>query len=358
MTDDPRWLAVLARDDRADFVYAVRTTRVYCRPSCPSRRPRPDNVAFFRRGAEAEEHGYRACRRCRPDAPATDERVARVEAACRALDARDGARVAEVAAALGVTTDVLRRDFQRVLGVSPKQYADARRVDRLRAELRDGRDVTGALYAVGYGSSSRLYEQSDARLGMTPASYGAGGAGATIAYTVMPSRLGVVLVATTARGVCWIALGAEADALEADLRHQFPAADAIGRDDDALAPVVAEVLRRVDGKVPQEELPLDVRGTAFQLRVWQELQRIPRGETRSYRQVAEAIGAPDGARAVGAACGRNPVSVVVPCHRVLTASGGLGGYAWGLDAKEALLEREGARPANAPSRAPNAAATG
>jgi AraC family transcriptional regulator of adaptative response/methylated-DNA-[protein]-cysteine methyltransferase len=178
---------------------------------------------------------------------------------------------------------------------------------------------------------------------MTPASYGAGGAGATIAFTVVPSPLGVVLVATTARGVCWIALGAEADALEADLRREFPAADAITRDDDALAAVVGEVLRRVDGKVPREELPLDVRGTAFQLRVWQELQRIPRGETRSYREVAEAVGAPGGARAVGAACGRNPVSVVVPCHRVLTASGGLGGYAWGLDAKEALLEREGAR---------------
>jgi AraC family transcriptional regulator of adaptative response/methylated-DNA-[protein]-cysteine methyltransferase len=344
LAEDPRWLAVLARDDRPDFVYAVRTTRVYCRPSCPSRRPRPDNVAFFRRGAEAEEHGYRACRRCRPDAPATDERVARVEAACRALDSRDGARVADVAAGLGVSPDALRRDFQRVLGVSPKQYADARRVDRLRAELRDGRDVTGALYSVGYGSSSRLYEQSDARLGMTPASYGAGGAGASIAYTVTRSPLGALIVATTARGVCWIALGVEAEALEDDLRSEFPAASRVARDDDALAPVVAEVLRRIDGELPRAELPLDVRGTAFQLRVWQELQRIPPGETRSYGEVAAAVGAPRGARAVGAACGSNPVSVVVPCHRVVTASGGLGGYAWGVDVKEALLEREGARP--------------
>jgi AraC family transcriptional regulator of adaptative response/methylated-DNA-[protein]-cysteine methyltransferase len=341
MSEDPRWLAVLARDDRDDFVYAVRTTRVYCRPSCPSRRPRPDNVAFFRRGAEAEDHGYRACRRCRPDAPASDERVTRVEAACRLLDANDGVRVADVAAQLGVTPDSLRRDFQRVVGVSPKQYADARRVDRLRSELRDGRDVTGALYSVGYGSSSRLYEQSDARLGMTPASYGAGGAGASIAYTVTRSPLGALIVATTARGVCWIALGAEAEALEAGLRREFPAAAAIARDDDALAPVVAEVLRRIDGEVPRDELPLDVRGTAFQVRVWQELQRIPRGETRSYGEVAAAVGVPGGARAVGAACGSNPVSVVVPCHRVLTASGELGGYAWGVDVKEALLEREG-----------------
>ncbi|HLM18719.1 MAG TPA: methylated-DNA--[protein]-cysteine S-methyltransferase [Acidimicrobiia bacterium] len=341
--DDPRWTSVLARDERSDFVYAVRTTRVYCRPSCPSRRPRPDNVAFFARGADAEEHGYRACRRCRPDAPATNERVARVEAACRRFDDGEGVRVADVAAALGVSADGLRRDFQRVLGVSPKQYADGRRVERLRAELREGRDVTGALYTAGYGSSSRLYEQSDARLGMTPASYGAGGAGASIAFTVSSSPLGALIVATTARGVCWIALGAEAVALEDGLRVEFPAAAAIARDDDALAPVVAEVLRRIDGEVPREELTLDVRGTAFQVRVWQELQRIPRGETRSYGEVAAAVGVRGGARAVGAACGSNPVSVVVPCHRVVTATGGLGGYAWGVDAKEALLERERAR---------------
>ena len=345
--DDPRWLAVLARDERADFVYAVRTTRVYCRPSCPSRRPRPDNVAFFRRGAEAEHHGYRACRRCRPDAPASDLRVARVEAACRLLDA-DGARIGDVAAQLGVSADALRRDFQRVLGVSPKQYAGARRVDRLRTELRDGRDVTGALYTAGYGSSSRLYEQSDARLGMTPASYGAGGAGASISFTTAPSPLGALIVATTPRGVCWIALGAEAMELEDDLRHEFPAATLIARDDAALAPLVDEVLRRIDGQLPGAQLPLDVRGTAFQLRVWQELQRIPRGETRSYRDVAAAVGVPDGARAVGAACGSNPLSVVVPCHRVVTAGGGLGGYAWGLEAKQRLLDVERERAEHAP----------
>jgi AraC family transcriptional regulator, regulatory protein of adaptative response / methylated-DNA-[protein]-cysteine methyltransferase len=341
--DDPRWHAVLARAERDDFVYAVRTTGVYCRPSCPSRRPRPDNVAFFGHGGEAEEAGFRACRRCRPDAPAADERVARVEAACRLFDDGDGVRVAEVAATLGVSSDALRREFRRVLGVSPKQYADGRRVDRLRAELREGRDVTGALYRAGYGSSSRLYEQSDARLGMTPASYGAGGAGASIAFTVAPSPLGTLIVATTERGVCWIALGVEAAALEAGLRLEFPAADSVTRDDAALEQAVAEVLRRIDGAVPRADLPLDVRGTAFQLRVWRELQRIPRGETRSYSEVAAAVGVPTGARAVGAACGSNPVSVVVPCHRVVSADGGLGGYAWGLDVKEALLEREGAR---------------
>jgi len=343
LADDARWQAVLSREARDDFVYAVRTTRIYCRPSCPSRRPRPDHVAFFDRGAEAEAHGYRACRRCRPDAPATDERVARVEAACRMFDDGDGRRVADVADALGTSPDALRRDFARVLGVSPKQYADGRRVERLRAELRDGRGVTDALYTAGYGSSSRLYEQSDARLGMTPASYGAGGAGASIAFTVVASPLGALVVATTSRGICWIALGAEAVALEAGLCGEFPAATAITRDDAALAPVVEEVLRRIDGELPRASLPLDVRGTAFQLRVWQELQRIPRGETRSYGEVAAAVGVPDGARAVGAACGSNPVSIVVPCHRVVTATGGLGGYAWGVDVKESLLEREGAQ---------------
>jgi AraC family transcriptional regulator of adaptative response/methylated-DNA-[protein]-cysteine methyltransferase len=339
LPDDPRWLAVLARDQRSDFVYAVRTTRIYCRPSCPSRRPQPGNVAFFEHGSEAERHGFRPCRRCRPEALVSDERVARVEAACRMFDAGER-RVADVARAVGVAPDALRREFRRVLGVSPKQYAVGRRVERLRAELRNGRAVTGALYDAGYGSTSRLYEQSDARLGMTPASYGAGGVGASIAFTVAHSTLGELIVAATDRGVCWIALGADSVVLEAGLREEFPAALAMVRDDGGLAAAVAEVLRRVEGAGAREELPLDMRGSAFQLRVWQELQRIPRGETRTYGEVAAALGTPRGARAVGAACGANPVSVVVPCHRVIAADGGLGGYAWGLEVKQALLERE------------------
>jgi AraC family transcriptional regulator of adaptative response/methylated-DNA-[protein]-cysteine methyltransferase len=188
-----------------------------------------------------------------------------------------------------------------------------------------------------------LYEQSDARLGMTPSSYGAGGAGADIVFTIGLSPLGPLVVARTGRGICWIALGSDAEVLEERMRREFPHASTIARDDGALAPVVAEVLRRIDGAVPQADLPLDVRGTAFQLRVWQELQRIPLGETRSYGEVAAAVGAPGGARAVGAACGSNPVAVVVPCHRVVTAAGGLGGYAFGLEAKERLLKRESAR---------------
>jgi len=276
-----------------------------------------------------------------------DPRTARVREACALLADSVGAApsLADLARATGTTPDALRRDFRRVLGVSPKQYADGLRVERLRAELRDGRDVTGAMYTAGYGSSSRLYEQSDARLGMTPASYGAGGAGATIAYTVVRGPLGELLVARTERGICRVALGDDPAALDALVRHEFPAA-AVTRDDDALAPVVAEVLRRIAGEEPAVDLPLDVRGTAFQLRVWRELQRIPLGETRTYGALAAAVGAPGGARAVGQACGSNPVAVVVPCHRVVPAGGGLGGkqglggYAWGVEKKRTLLEHE------------------
>jgi AraC family transcriptional regulator of adaptative response/methylated-DNA-[protein]-cysteine methyltransferase len=270
-----------------------------------------------------------------------DPRTERVREACALLADSVGAApsLAELARATRTTPDALRRDFRRVLGVSPKQYADGLRVERLRAELRDGRDVTGAMYTAGYGSSSRLYEQSDARLGMTPASYGAGGAGATIAYTVTSCPLGALLVARTERGICRVALGDDPYSLDALVRDEFPAA-VVARDDDALAPVVDEVLRRIAGEEPAVDLPLDVRGTAFQLRVWRELQRIPRGETRTYGALAEAVGAPGGARAVGQACGSNPVAVVVPCHRVVPAGGGLGGYAWGVEKKRALLDHE------------------
>ena len=270
-----------------------------------------------------------------------DPRTERVRQVCALLADSVGAApsLAELARATNTTPDALRRDFRRVLGVSPKQYADGLRVERLRTELRDGRDVTGAMYTAGYGSSSRLYEQSDARLGMTPASYGAGGAGATIAYTVANCPLGALLVARTERGICRVALGDDPSGVDALVRDEFPAAQ-VTRDDDALAPVVDEVLRRIAGEEPAVDLPLDVRGTAFQLRVWRELQRIPRGETRTYGALAEAVGAPGGARAVGQACGSNPVAVVVPCHRVVPAAGGLGGYAWGVEKKRALLDHE------------------
>ena len=342
LVHDPRWDAVLARDSRTDFVYAVQTTRVYCRPSCPSRRPRPENVTFFPLGAEAERHGFRACRRCRPDQTTIDPRTERVEAACRTLAARVGVSPSldELATEVGTTPDTLRRDFRRVLGVSPKQYADALRVERLRAELRDGRDVTGALYTAGYGSSSRLYEQSDARLGMTPASYGARRRGSDHLVHDRAERVGSARRRDDgARRVLDRARGR---------RHRARSASARASSPPPTSPATTTRWRRSSPRssgastatFPPSTLPVDVRGTAFQQRVWQELRRIPRGETRSYGEIAAAVGAPGGARAVGQACGSNPVAIVVPCHRVVQASGALGGYAWGLDVKRQLLERE------------------
>jgi AraC family transcriptional regulator of adaptative response/methylated-DNA-[protein]-cysteine methyltransferase len=265
--------------------------------------------------------------------------------ACRLIEATEDRvpSAPELAAALDVSPDQLRRAFARVLGVTPRQYGDTLRRERLRGHLRNGRDVTGALFEAGYGSTSRLYEGAHDHLGMTPASYKAGGAGATIVYTVTDSPLGALLVAATDRGLCKVDIGSQASGLEARLAREFHGATRV-RDDDALAPLVEDVLGRIDGRGPGRDVPLDVRGTAFQRRVWEELRRIPLGETRTYGDVALAIGAPGASRAVGSACGANPVPVVVPCHRVVPASGGVGNYGLGPDRKRRLLEREGATP--------------
>ena len=267
--------------------------------------------------------------------------------ACRLIEATDDRvpTAPELAHALDVSTDALRRAFRQVLGVTPRQYGDSLRRERLRRELRDGEGVTRALFSVGYGSTSRLYEGAHDHLGMTPASYRDGGVGATITFTVTDSPLGALLVAVTERGLCKVDLADDAIAAEWALSNEFHRA-AIRRDDDALAPIVAEVLARIDGRKPARELPLDVRGTAFQRRVWEELQRIPLGETRTYGEIAAAIDAPGASRAVGSACGANPVPVVVPCHRVLPASGGIGNYGLGPRRKQRLLEHEGAAPSD------------
>jgi AraC family transcriptional regulator, regulatory protein of adaptative response / methylated-DNA-[protein]-cysteine methyltransferase len=267
--------------------------------------------------------------------------------ACRLIEATDDRvpTAPELARALDVSTDALRRAFRQVLGVTPRQYGDSLRRERLRRELRDGEGVTRALFSVGYGSTSRLYEGAHDHLGMTPASYRAGGDGATITFTVTDSPLGALLVAVTDRGLCKVDLADDAIAAEWALSNEFHRAD-IRRDDEALAPIVAEVLARIDGRKPARELPLDVRGTAFQRRVWEELQRIPLGETRTYGEIAAAIDAPRASRAVGSACGANPVPVVVPCHRVLPATGGIGNYGLGPRRKQQLLEHEGAAPSD------------
>ncbi|MCP5366358.1 MAG: bifunctional DNA-binding transcriptional regulator/O6-methylguanine-DNA methyltransferase Ada [Hyphomicrobiales bacterium] len=344
--DDTMWRAVMARDGAFDgrFVYAVTSTGIYCRPSCSSRRPRRERVRFFTLPEAAAAGGFRACRRCRPDAvaapdPATD--MAR--RTCRAIadwpDTETGMPTLEqLGDAVGVSPHHLQRTFKKVLGLSPRAYADALRMGRFKDAVRGGDTVTGALYEAGFGSSSRLYERAAGHLGMTPASYARGGRGARIAFAVVPSDLGRVLVAATARGVCLVALGEDDGALESELRRDFPAAE-IARDDGALAPWVRAVLDTLDG-APHPDLPLDVRATAFQARVWRQLLTIPRGETRTYGEIAAQLGQPGAARAVGRACATNPVSLVVPCHRAVGSDGRLTGYRWGVDRKQALLARE------------------
>ncbi len=276
--------------------------------------------------------------------------LARVRAACAHIDAGQGQAItlADLAAAVGLSPWHLQRLFKRAMGVSPRDYADARRSKRFRDELKNGESVAGATYGAGYGSSSRVYEQAQAQLGMTPASYAKGGKGAHIVYatvetTLGESALGRLLVAATAHGVCFLCLGDTDASLIAALRGDFPKAESIAPDDAAIAPAVDAVLRHLAGETPHVDLPLDVRATAFQRRVWQELIAIPPGETRSYSEIAETLGTPRGQRAVGRACATNPVSIVIPCHRALRADGALGGYRWGLRRKQALLQQEAER---------------
>jgi len=344
LTPERRWRIVLARDRRYDgaFVYAVQSTGIYCRPSCPSRRPRRGQVAFFPLPEEAEQAGFRPCRRCRPGEPAApDPGVPLVRSVCRLIDAHPDrpASLSALSVQAGVTSHRLLRTFRRVLGISPRQYRDARRLDRFKTELRSRRRVSPALYEAGYGSTSRVYEQAHAKLGMTPATYSRGAPGTRIAFTVVPCAIGRLLVAATARGICRVSLGSDAQVLAAGLAAEFPAAQ-LRRDRGALTAAVGVLLRFLDGRAEPVDLPLDVRATAFQRRVWEALRRIPYGATRSYAEIARAIGKPSAARAVARACATNPAALVIPCHRVVRADGGLGGYRWGLARKRVLLEQE------------------
>ena len=343
MTPEHRWRIVLSRDRRYDgaFVYAVRSTGIYCRPSCASRRPRRGQVTFFPIPEAAEREGFRACRRCRPGEAGSDPAVALVREACRLLDAPDAPHVDTLARHLDQRPHALLRAFKRVLGISPQQYREARRVARFKHELKRRRHVTPAVYEAGYGSSSRVYERANAQLGMTPATYARGGADTDIAFTVVSCALGRLLVATTPRGVCRVSLGDTAAALESDLVAEFPAAR-IRRDRAGLERTVAAILAYLDGREPSLDLPLDVRATAFQRRVWRELQRIPYGETRSYTAVARRIGRPTASRAVARACAMNPAALVIPCHRVIREDGDPGGYRWGVERKRSLLRQESA----------------
>lgn len=353
MDDDQRWQAVLAHDPNADgrFYYAVRSTGIYCRPSCPARRPQRGNVGFFADADAAERAGYRPCRRCHPrDGGADAASREAVLRACALIAARDTVpTLAELGAHVGLSPAHLQRVFTQAMGVSPRRYAAARRLDRAKERLQGGDSVTTALYGAGYGSARGFYEQAPDQLGMPPAVYRNGGRGQRLAYTLVASRLGRLLIAATARGICAVRIGEpnEDEALVAALRAEFPAA-AIERDDALLAPEASVLLDHLAGRRLDLDLPLDVQGTAFQARVWAALRAIPRGETRSYSQVAAAIGAPTAARAVARACATNPVALVVPCHRVVGADGSLAGYRWGVERKRRLLDSEGAAVADQP----------
>ena len=340
------WTAVLNRDGRQDgrFVYAVRTTGIFCRPTCPSRRPARGHVLFFEGPAAARAAGFRPCLRCVPESSAAPavaiERVrAHIEAHLdEKLTLHDLAPVAELSPAH------LQRTFKSALGLSPRDYVRARRAERFKTEVRGGRTVTDALYEAGYGSGSRLYEDAGARLGMTPGAFRRGGEGQLIRYTTAASPLGRILVAATERGVCAVQVGESDRALETGLREDYPRAER-RRDDRSLRPTLAVILAHLGGEIPRLDLPLDVSASAFQWRVWRALQEIPYGETRSYAQVAAAVGQPRAVRAVARACASNRVALLVPCHRVVRTDGSLGGYRWGTARKRRLLETEKARAA-------------
>lgn len=340
---DPRWPRILARDASADgaFFYSVATTGIYCRPSCPSRAARPEHVAIHATLAEARATGFRACRRCRPDgASPTERRAALVARACRLIErAEETPALAALAAAAGLSPAHFHRLFKAQTGLTPRGYAAAHRAARVRERLAAGTPVTTALHDAGYGSSSRFYAGAPAMLGMAPARYRDGGARETLRFAIGATSLGAILVASSARGVAAILLGDDAAALLREVQDRFPNAELIGADAGYEA-LVARVVALVEAPAIGHDLPLDVRGTAFQQRVWDALRAIPPGETASYADVARRIGAPAAVRAVAGACAANAHAVAIPCHRVVRSDGALSGYRWGVARKRALIERE------------------
>jgi AraC family transcriptional regulator, regulatory protein of adaptative response / methylated-DNA-[protein]-cysteine methyltransferase len=341
---DELWEAVLSKDPTLDgnFVFAVSSTKIYCRPSCPSRRPRREHVSYYRLPEAAEQAGFRPCKRCHPDRTvSTDPQVEMVRRACRYIETRDETPVtlSELGEQSGISSFHLQRVFKKVMGITPRQYADACRIGRFKTRVRESGSVTGAMYDAGFSSSSRLYARAPTELGMTPATYGRGGLGAVINYTLAKCSLGLLLVAATERGICSVKLGDSDEALAADLSREYPSAE-IHRVDSVLNEPVEKLLNYLSGKHPDVQLPLDIQATAFQWQVWENLRAIPYGETRTYSEVAKSMGRPTAVRAVARACATNPVALVIPCHRVIREDRSLGGYRWGLERKDALLEKE------------------
>ncbi|MDA1129425.1 MAG: bifunctional DNA-binding transcriptional regulator/O6-methylguanine-DNA methyltransferase Ada [Chloroflexi bacterium] len=344
------WQAVQTRDSRADgrFVYAVRSTGIYCRPTCPSRRPSPNRVAFFPRAVDAETAGFRACKRCLPDQDSPNAGL--VRRVCKYIQEysdqpgqpRSAPTLSQLGRAVGSSPSHLQRVFKGATGVTPRQYAAAWRLDRFKAMIKEGQDISTALYDAGFGSPSRLYETSSEQIGMTPGIYRIGGTGMNIYHTVVACSMGRLLVAATDKGVCSVKLGSSDTELEENLVAEFPSANH-APDGGHLAIWAAEILSYLDGEKTGLDLPMDIQATAFQQQVWQMLRTIPYGETRTYQQVAQSLGKDSSSRAVGTACGANPVALVIPCHRVLRKDGGLGGYRWGLERKQSLLDMEQAK---------------
>jgi AraC family transcriptional regulator of adaptative response/methylated-DNA-[protein]-cysteine methyltransferase len=346
--DDPRWRQVVMRDKAADgsFVYAVRTTGIFCRPSCPSRRAKRENVVFYDTAAQAKAGGFRACRRCHPLAvERRDPNIALMESMTAYIDAHvdESLPLARLAHQAGLSPFHFQRTFKAVIGISAKEYHAAARLRRFKERLKQGESVLAATFDSGYGSTSRVYEQIDGGLGMAPSAYRAGGAGETIVHAVRDTALGPLMMAATERGVCFVQFGASGDELFSQLRREFPKATLEAAGAAAAGPLDAwmtALTEHLAGAGPRPDLPLDLRGTAFQVKVWRFLMRVRPGDVVSYSEVAAGIGAPRAVRAAASACAANRLAVLVPCHRALRADGGLGGYRWGLERKRLLLDRE------------------
>lgn len=336
------WQAVKANDVRFDgaFVLGVKTTGIYCKPSCRARLPKRENVAFYESCGKAESNGFRACLRCRPKAAATaDPKVEAILRACRLIDENEQFSLDDLSAELSLSPSHLQRTFKEIIGVSPKKYAEAKQMEKFREGIREGGDVVTAMYDAGYGSSSRLYEKAAGNLGMTPAVYRKGGTGMKIEYTITNCELGKILVARTERGICSVTFGDEDGTMIDNLIKEFPNAE-IAEDAENLRASVEAILNHMAGRNKRLVLPLDLQATAFQMQVWDFLRKIPYGKTVSYGEIAEQLGDKKKVRAVAQACARNRVAVVIPCHRVIASDGKLSGYRWGVERKKRLLAQE------------------
>ncbi|MEP6946990.1 MAG: bifunctional DNA-binding transcriptional regulator/O6-methylguanine-DNA methyltransferase Ada [Acidobacteriota bacterium] len=342
MENEIFWHAVRTNDARFDgaFFLGVKTTGIYCRPSCRARLPKRENVEFYSSSTAAEAGGFRACMRCLPQNALTpDPRLEKVLTASSLIDEDAEMSLDELAMRVGLSSFHLQRTFKEIIGVSPKKYAEAKRMEKFKGELREGGDVVTAMYGAGFGSSSRLYEKTSAGLGMTPTAYKKGGEGMEIKYTVTACELGRILVGRTIKGLCSVAFADDDSSLEQGLRQEYPNAEII-KDAGVLKDFVEEILEHLAGKKKRLDLPLDIQATAFQMQVWELLRKIPFGETVSYTQIAEMLGDKKKVRAVARACASNHVAVVIPCHRVVASDGKLSGYRWGVERKKALLDNE------------------